>query len=128
MSFDYHMVLSLFHLLIIVPFLLFIGFQRASTPQWLYMALLGIGSVVFLYHGIKFIIRYQKQSSYAWVNAIHVFIVAPLLLYIGYHGKETPRFAYELLLMLTFGAAGYHLFSIVKLLEAHPEPYHSHTS
>lgn len=125
---DYHMFLSLFHLLIIVPVLLFIGFQRASTPQWLYMSLLGIGGVVLLYHGIKFIVRYQKQSSYTWVNAIHVFIVAPLLLYIGYHGKETPRFAYELLLMVTFGAAGYHLFSVVKLLEAHPEPYHSHTS
>lgn len=128
MNLDYHMVLSLFHLLIIVPVLLFIGFQRASTPKWLYMSLLGIGAIVFLYHGIKFVIRYQKQSSYTWVNAIHVFIVAPLLLYIGYHGKETPRFAYELLLMVTFGAAGYHLFSIVKLLEAHPEPYHPHTS
>jgi hypothetical protein len=125
---DHHMILSLFHLLIVVPVLLFIGFQRASTPQWLYMSLLGIGGVVLLYHGIKFIVRYQKQSSYTWVNAIHVFIVAPLLLYIGYHGKETPRFAYELLLMVTFGAAGYHLFSIVKLLEAHPEPYHSHSS
>ena len=82
---DHHMILSLFHLLIVVPVLLFIGFQRASTPQWLYMSLLGIGGVVLLYHGIKFIVRYQKQSSYTWVNAIHVFIVAPLLLYIGYH-------------------------------------------
>ncbi|NBP58800.1 hypothetical protein EBU71_20100 [bacterium] len=127
MKIDYHMVLSLFHLLIIVPLLLFVGFQRASTPQWLYMTLLSIGGVVFLYHGIKFLIRYQNQSSYTWVNAIHAFIIAPLLLYIGYHGKETPRFAYELLLMVSFGAAGYHLFSIVKLLEAHPEPYHSHT-
>lgn len=121
MEIDSHMILSLFHLLIIVPFLLFVGFQRASTPQWIYMALLSIGGVVFLYHGIKFIVRLQRQSGYTWVNALHVFLVAPLMIYIGYHGKETPRFAYELLLMLTFGAAGYHLFSLVKLLEAHPE-------
>jgi len=35
--------------------------------------------------------------------------------------KETPRSAYELLLMAGFAAGGYHLFSIVKQLQAHPE-------
>jgi hypothetical protein len=58
----------------------------------------------------------------AWVNALHVILIAPLLLFIGYHKKETPRFAYELLLMLGFAAGGYHLFSVVKQLDAHPEP------
>jgi hypothetical protein len=121
MTLDYHMILSLFHLFIVVPLFLFVGFQRASTPNWMYMTLLSIAAVVFLYHGIKMVVRFQKQSTYLWVNVIHVLFVAPLIAYIGYHGKDTPRFAYELLLMLTFGAAGYHLFSLVKMLEVHPE-------
>jgi len=48
---------------------------------------------------------------------IHVLLIAPLLLYIGYHQKETPRQAYEMLLLLAFGALGYHLFSLVRMLD-----------
>jgi len=96
---DKHAVLSLFHLLVVVPLFLFIGFQRSAVPHWVYLALLTIGGVIFFYHGYKFLLRLHAESTYTWINAIHVFLVAPLLLYIGYHKKETPRFAYELLLM-----------------------------
>ena len=67
------------------------------------------------------VVRALKHSEYAWVNAIHVILVAPLLMYIGYHKKDTPRSAYELLLLLGFAAAGYHLFSLVRLLEIYPD-------
>jgi hypothetical protein len=77
--------------------------------------------VILVYHGFKLIVRLKNRSGYSWVNALHVITVAPLLLYIGYNKKETPRFAYELLLMLGFAAGGYHLFSLVKQLDAHPE-------
>jgi len=118
---DSHFVLSIFHLLLVVPLFLFVGFQRASCSQWIYMALFAIGAVVLVYHAYKLVIRVLSQSGYAWVNAIHVLLVAPLLLYIGYHKKNTPRFAYELLLMLGFAAGGYHLFSLVKALDVHHE-------
>lgn len=121
MEIDTHFVLSIFHLLIVVPFFLFIGFQRAATPQWLYMATFSIGAVLLVYHGYKLFIRMMAKSGYAWINAIHMLLVAPLLLYIGYHKKDTPRFAYELLLMLGFAAGGYHLFSLVKMLDVHHE-------
>jgi TctA family transporter len=112
-----HFILSLFHLLFVVPLFLFIGFQRADTPQWVYYAIASIGAVIGVYHGVKFVLRFQANSTYAWVNAIHAALVAPLLLYIGYHQKETPRTAYELLLLLAFGALGYHLFSLVKMVQ-----------
>jgi len=121
MELDYHFVLSVFHLILIVPLFLFIGFQRAATPEWLYLAILSIGILIFFYHGFKLLTRLKNRSDYAWVNAIHVAIVAPLLIYIGYHKKNTPRFAYELLVMLGFGAGGYHLFNLIRLLDAHPE-------
>ena len=115
-------IISLLHLLIVVPLLLFVGFQRAATPTWLYIALIFIGSIVMFYHGFRLATRLKNNSAYSWVNALHVCIVAPLLLYIGYNKQNTPRFAYELLLMLGFAATGYHLFSIVRMLDAHPEP------
>jgi len=122
MEFDSHFWLAIMHLLIIVPLFLYIGFVRADTPRWLYLALFAIGAIVFLYHGFRLIIRLKNRSGYSWVNAIHVALVAPLLLFIGYHKKDTPRSAYEMLLMLGFAAGGYHMFSIVKQLDAHPEP------
>jgi len=51
-------------------------------------------------------------DSSLWVNLIHMLVVAPLLLWIGYYGKETSRAAYELLLMTGFAALGYHLYSL----------------
>lgn len=122
MEFDSHFWLSIIHLLFVVPLFLYVGFKRAETPHWLYLTLLVIGIFIFLYHGFKLIVRLKNRSGYSWVNAIHVLLVAPLLIYIGYNKKETPRSSYELMLMAGFAAAGYHLFSIVKQLDAHPEP------
>jgi hypothetical protein len=114
---DQHFILSITHLLFVVPLLLFVGFKRAATPHWLYMAIFAIGAIIIVYHGFKLIIRLRTNSGYIWVNILHILIVAPLLLYIGYNKKNTPRFAYELLLMLAFAAAGYHMFSIIRYLD-----------
>jgi hypothetical protein len=122
MELDQHFVLSIIHLLFVVPLFLFVGFKRAATPTWLYMAMFAIGAVILVYHGIKLVIRLKSRSGYAWVNMLHIVAVAPLLLYIGFNKKNTPRFAYELMLMLGFAAAGYHIFSIVRALEVHPDP------
>lgn len=121
MELDQHFILSLIHLVIVVPLFLFVGFQRAATPQWLYLALLAVGLVILVYHGFRLVMRLKNRSGYAWVNAMHVAVIAPLLIYIGYNKKDTPRSAYELLLMLAFAAGGYHMFSLVRMMEAHPE-------
>ena len=116
---DNHFWLSIMHLLIVVPLFLYVGFTRAETPRWLYLAILTIGLVILVYHGFRLVVRLKNRSGYSWVNALHVALVAPLLMYIGWHKKETPRFAYELLLMMGFAAGGYHLFSLAKGLNAH---------
>jgi hypothetical protein len=43
-------------------------------------------------------------------------LIAPLILYIGYNGKETTRQAFEALLLLAFAALGYNLYSLVVML------------
>jgi hypothetical protein len=123
MDFDRHLILSLFHIFFVVPLFLYIGYQRASTPDWLYTSILVIGIFLIAYHGFKLINRIHTRSGYAWVNAIHVFLVAPLLIYIGYHKREAPRAAYEMLNMLAFAAGGYHLYSLVKMVNVTHEDY-----
>jgi hypothetical protein len=109
-----HIIVSLFHIFLVVPIFLYIAFQRAGTPIPVYHAMIAIGAIILIYHGYKAYIRMAAGSPYAWVNLIHVLFVAPLLIYIGIKGKDTPRASYEILAMVGFAALGYHLYSIVR--------------
>jgi hypothetical protein len=73
----------------------------------MYPILLGLGLVVIFYHIYKAYNYMQLGKSY-WVNLIHILLVGPLLVYIGYNREKTPRLYFELLLMLAFAAIGYH--------------------
>jgi hypothetical protein len=111
---DGHVILSLFHILAVVPFFLYVGLQRAALPNEVYTSLWILGSIITVYHGYKALIKYRNASPSLWVNLIHVLIVGPLLIYIGAKGKDTPRPAYEMLLMVAFAAGGYHLYSLIQ--------------
>ena len=111
---DTHLILALFHLFLVVPFFLYVGLQRAATPDGVYTACLTIGVVITLYHGYKAYNRWQSSSPYLWVNLIHMLIIGPLLIYIGYKKKDTERAFYEMLLMTGFAAGGYHLYNLIQ--------------
>ena len=110
---DKHLLLALFHIVLVTPLFFYIGFQRAATPEWVYNLIFGLGLVILAYHGSMSVIRLMTQTMGAWVNLIHAVLLAPLLLYIGYYGKKTQRPAYEMLLMVAFAALGYHLKSLI---------------
>ena len=110
---DAHLLIGVLHLALIVPFLLYVGFNRAATPEWMYSILFGTGIIILVYHGYKAAIRIMAASPVVWVNLIHVLLVAPLLIWIGYYAKRTERPAYEMLLIAAFGALGYHLYHLV---------------
>ena len=110
---DTYLLIGILHVVVIVPFLLWVGFNRAATPDWVYHVLFGTGMLIILYHGFKAIGRYFAKSPVLWVNLLHVFLVAPLLLWIGYHEKKTERPAYDMLLIAAFGAFGYHLYKLI---------------
>ena len=112
---DTHFVLALFHIIFIIPFFLYIFIQRAATPDYIYNILFFAGLFILVFHTYKGLVRYSTNSLSLWINLIHIFIIAPLIIYIGYHGKKTNRSAYELLALITFGALGYHLYSLVKI-------------
>ena len=114
---DIHLLLAIFHITIVVPVFLYVGFQRAATPDWLYHVLFGLGIVLLVYHGSKAAIRIMAKSASAWINVFHAGLIAPLLIWIGYFGKKTERPAYELLLMAGFAALGYHMKNLLVLTQ-----------
>ena len=113
------MLIAIFHLVFVAPLFLFVGIQRAATPEWLYYVLFGLGLVVLVYHTFKAYTRWIAKSTGAWVNIIHATIVAPLLIWIGYYGKKTGRPAYEMLLMVGFAALGYHLKNLAVMAQTY---------
>ena len=121
MQFDHHLILALFHIAFVVPLFFLIAFFRKDLPIWAYNALLGLGLFVLAYHAYKMVNRWISRSGYAWVNVIHVLLVAPLLIYIGYQQKETARAAYELCIMVGSAALGYHTYSLVQQINAVPD-------
>ena len=109
---DKNFLVHLFHILIVGTLFLYVGIRQTNIPNFMYSVLIGFGMLVLLYHGFKIYKKLQEGSN-PWINYIHVFIVAPLLLYIGLNKKKTPRFYFEILMMLGFAAIGYHGYYLV---------------
>jgi hypothetical protein len=110
---DPYLLIGVLHIVLIVPFLLWIGFNRAATPDWVYSVLVGVGLIVLIYHAYKAVGRWFAKSQFLWVNVIHVLFIAPLMIWIGYYEKKTERPAYDMLLLVAFGALGFHLYKLV---------------
>ena len=113
LSINGHISLSLFHILVVSPFLLYVAFVRGQLEPWIFSMIQILGVILIIYQSYKVMIRWRAHSSAVWINIIHVLFVAPLLLYIGNQGYDTPRWAFEILAMLAFASLGYHLYSIV---------------
>ena len=110
---DHHTLLALFHVAVVSPFLIYIGIQRAATPDFIFNGLIGLAGAVLLYHLYRVYTKLVSGSSSLWVNLIHIILVVPILLWIGYYKKETSRQAFEMLLLLAFSALGYHMYGLV---------------
>jgi hypothetical protein len=101
------LLVHLFHIIIVGGLFLYVGIYKTNIPKTMFPVLLGLGLVIILYHMFK-VYTYIKQGKGYWVNLIHILLVGPLLLYIGFNGEKTARLYFELLLMLGFASIGYH--------------------
>lgn len=106
-------LVHLFHIIIVGGLFLYVGINREKISKSLFPILLGLGIIIILYHIYK-TYNYIKQGKGFWVNLIHIFIVGPLLVYIGYYGEKTARLYFELLLMLGFASIGYHGYYLLR--------------
>ena len=116
---DTHLLLGLFHIFAVVPLFLYVAISKSNTATGVYSFLLVLGVIILFYHGYKAWNRYLSGSSALWINLLHVFYVAPLLIYIGYRAKDTPRYVYELLALVAFAALGYHTYYMIISMNVH---------
>ena len=105
-------LVHLFHILIVGGLFIYVGIKRDKISKTLFSILFGLGIIIILYHLYK-TYNYIKEGKGYWVNLIHILLVGPLLLYIGYNGDKTARLYFELLLML-FGAIIVLSFNVSK--------------
>jgi hypothetical protein len=101
-------LVHLFHIIIVSGLFLYIGIMQTKLPKIIYPILICLGIVIILYHIYKSL--YKKD---AWINYIHIFIIGPLLIYIGFKKEQTPRKFFEIILMLAFASFGYHLYYLI---------------
>jgi hypothetical protein len=100
------MILHLLHIIILGPFLLYIGLGYPISP-WIVIA---VGCIVILYQSYKVVTHYLANES-VWVNLFHVLVVGPALLA---YGLTEERWSRELIFMLGFAAIGYHGYYLVR--------------
>ena len=98
-----HTILSLLHVLLFGPLLIYIGAGMPwfSIPSYI---IVGLGAFIILFHAYKAYGVFTAGGT-PWVNLIHVLLVGPALLAYGLGG---PGYVGELLIMLGFAAVGYH--------------------
>ena len=101
------MIIHLLHVFIIGGLFLYVGLKREAIPPLVFPVLIGLGGIILVYHLYKAYLRISNNVI-PWVNWIHIFGVAPLLVFIGYNREKTPRYMYELLLLFGFASIGYH--------------------
>ena len=103
----------LFHLLAVGPAFIYVGLQRENVADQVFTAVGILGLVVLFYHSYKAYLKLKDGHS-AWVNWIHILLVAPLLLILGYLKKDASRRYFEMLLLLGFAAIGYHGLYLIR--------------
>jgi hypothetical protein len=108
-----HFALSAFHALLVGPGLLYVGLAPESVPDSVYTGLLVGGAIILFYHAYKAYTKLKEGKS-AWINWIHIFLVAPLLMIVGYLKKDANRRYFEMLLLLGFAATGYHGLYLIR--------------
>jgi len=100
---------QLFHILVVGGLFLFIGINREKTYNFLFTVLFYLGFGIIAYHSYRF---YQKwiENKSGWVNLIHMLLIGPLLITIGYYRERISRKYFEMLMLLGFAAIGYHSY------------------
>jgi hypothetical protein len=107
------MMLALFHILIVAPFLLYVAVVRGQLTPFVFTILQILGILILIYHSYRVVVRWKSNSPLVWINIFHVIVVAPVIIYVGNSAYDTPRWAFEILAMMAFTAAGYNLYGLV---------------
>jgi len=82
-------LINLFHVLLISPFLFYIGYQKNKTEDLVYN-LLGIFSTILIILYVPFPTSFHF-SYWNLIKILHWFLILPTFLYIAYKKKMTKK-------------------------------------
>ena len=99
--------MHLMHAFGIGPLFVYIGLYRENVPDIVFNGIGILAFVILAYHMYRAYTKLRENQS-AWVNWIHILLIAPLLLIIAYLKKDASRRYFEMMLLLGFAAIGYH--------------------
>lgn len=99
--------IHLIHIFIFGSLFLYVGITGINMPGFMYPFLLVLGAIIILYHASAVYKKLQNEKN-PWVNIIHIFFIAPVLIYIGLKKEKTQRQYFEILMLLGFASIGYH--------------------
>ena len=95
------------HTFLLGPLFLYVGMYREQVPDMVFNALGVLAIAILAYHCYRAYTKLKENTS-AWVNWIHIFLIAPLLLMLAYLKKDASRRYFEMINLLGFAAIGYH--------------------
>ena len=111
---SYLFLVHLLHVVVIAPLLFALAYYGPRTPAPVFPALVATGAVVLLYHLYLGYKKFKAGSPWLWVNAVHVLVVAPLLIWIGVHQEKTHPRVFQGLAVLTAAMLVYHGYQLYR--------------
>ena len=107
-------LISLIHVFIIVPFLLYCVSKGNSMSVYIKYTLQIFGAFIILFHGYRILTNPLTFSVIRIINWFHLFIIGPLLLYIGYNAPNVGARYYDSLAIIAYAALIYHGYYLAK--------------
>lgn len=108
MAYNYPISVTLFHLAMVVPVLLYVGINKQNSSQSMYYALLFLGVALLFYHLLNYITNYKKGTPTS-IFLFHLIAIMPIIMYIGYYQNQvTGPFYYYMLIAIAAVAGYYH--------------------
>lgn len=104
---SYFKILFLFHILVVSILLFYIGIKRNKLPIWIYNLMIITGIIIILYHIYRVLTHGLKYTIW---NYLHIFIFAPLLIYIGIKKKNTNKIYYDFIISLASACLGINIY------------------
>lgn len=109
--------INLVHLVVVVPLLIYVYYKAINKElnSTICTPFLAIGILGIIYHAFLCSnkVDENKETWRCWVNHIHMFLVFPLFIYIGYYCENTERKYFEMLLLLAIASFGYHARNLI---------------
>jgi hypothetical protein len=98
----------LFHALVVAPLLIYIGWDKGKGfSKHLFSPLLGLGLLGASYHSLR-LFKPRPQQAKTFIYPVHLFLIMPILLYVGWYGVNSEAIAFNSLLGLGVIAEIYH--------------------